>query len=138
MNNVKTATKVASKNARKIAPKVTLVDNKEKVKKPYVMPTIVKTKIDANSKHKKMIGGFNFILSSIKANAIDYIGELHNKYENIIVSINDIQKLSPKDLAPFMSPKDIERQKNNGNLWGFWQVLTLVNRFYAEKNKSKK
>lgn len=134
-------TTIATKVATKPMP-VNLVPNKAKqkakVQKPYVMPNIVKSKIEANLNHKKMIGGFNFILSSIKSNAKDYIKELHDKYENIIVSVEDIEKLQAKDLSIFLTDKDKERQKNNGNLWGFWQVLTLVNRYYADKNKSAK
>lgn len=127
------ATKVAK---RQSAQKVTLVENK--AKKPYVMPSILKAKYEANKKHKAMIGGFNFLLNSIKVNAVDYVNELHTKYDFIIVSMADIQKLKPTDLTPFMSDKEKERQSVNGNLWTFYQIETLLSRYYAQKNKEAK
>lgn len=137
MNN----TIVKANATPKKTAKVTLVEkpvSTTKEKKPYVMPTILKAKYEANKKHKAYIGGFNFILASIKVNAVEYVHELHDKFQFIIVSMADIQKLKPSDLTPFMSDKEKERQSLNGNLWSFYQVETLLSRYYSDKNKSAK
>ena len=140
MKQNSTAVSITAKKTN--AQKVTLVDNKAKAKakakKPYVLPKILEAKYKGNKKHKAMIGGFNFLLNSIKVNAVDYVNELHSKYEFIIVSMADVQKLKPTDLTPFMSDKEKERQANNGNLWSFYQIETLLSRYYAAKNKAAK
>jgi len=100
----------------------------EKVKRE--LSALQGAKIEANNEHKKFIFSFNFNLESFKTRGQKYLNEFNTKH-SLNVTMAQVQKLTASDLCKFMSAKDIERQKNNGNKWSFWMVETLVAKNFA-------
>ena len=100
----------------------------EKVKRE--LSALQGAKIEANNEHKKFIFSFNFNLESFKTRGQKYLNEFNTKH-SLKVTMAQVQKLTASDLCKFMSAKDTERQKNNGNKWSFWMVETLVAKNFA-------
>ncbi len=98
------------------------------IKAKREMSALQVSKITANKLHKSYIGGFKFILDSFKDRGTTYLKELNSKYE-LSATMEQISALKSIELCKLMTTKESERQAKNGNLWGFWQVETLIARY---------
>ena len=139
---MQTQTKTAPKSAKKTTLKTTLINTKKGmalnvessvkgsdiIKAKREMSALQVSKITANKLHKSYVGGFKFILDSFKDRGTSYLKELNSKHE-LTAKMEEISALKPTDLCKLMTAKESERQAKNGNLWGFWQVETLIARY---------
>jgi hypothetical protein len=98
------------------------------IKAKREMSALQVSKISANKLHKNYVGGFKFILDSFKDRGATYLRELNSKHE-LTATMEQIAALKSIELCKLMTAKESERQAKNGNLWGFWQVETLIARY---------
>ena len=106
----------------------------EKVKRK--MSNLVVAKIEANKLHKSEIFGFNFNLNSFKTKGTKYLAEFNTKH-GTKVTMSKVMELKPIDLSPLMSEKQREQKANNGNKWSFWDIETLVAKYFAPIKEAK-
>jgi hypothetical protein len=100
----------------------------EKVKRQ--ISTLMVAKIEANKLHKSEIFGFNFNLNSFKTKGTKYLAEFNLK-NGTKVTMAKVITLTPTNLTPLMSEKQREQKANNGNKWTFWDIETLVAKYFS-------
>jgi len=106
----------------------------ERVKRQ--LSALTSAKIEANKDHKAHIYGFKFNLDSFKTRGTKYLAEFNAKH-NLKVQMANVMTLTPQMLAPFMSDKQKEQKANNGNKWSFWDIETLVAKYFAPVKVAK-
>ena len=106
----------------------------EKVKKQ--LGALISAKIEANNSHKAHIFGFKFNLDSFKTRGAKYLSEFNSK-NGLSVSMAKVMELTSQNLCDIMSEKEKERQSKNGNVWKFWQIETLVARYFTPVKVAK-
>lgn len=94
------------------------------------MSTLMVAKIEANKLHKSEIFGFNFNLNSFKTKGTKYLAEFNIKH-GTKVTMAKVMELTPLMLTPLMSQRQREQKANNGNKWSFWDIETLVAKYFA-------
>jgi hypothetical protein len=143
---MKTAQKTASKNAKIETLKTAIVNTKKGmavavqsnvkgtdiVKAKKQLSALQVAKIGANNLHKNYVGGFNFILQSFKDRGQIFLNLLNEKH-SLSITMEQVSQLKAADLCKLMTDKETARQAKNGNLWGFWQVETLIARYFKSK-----
>jgi hypothetical protein len=100
----------------------------EKVKRQ--LSALVSAKIEANNSHKAHVYGFKFNLDSFKTRGTKYLSEFNSKH-GLKVTMSQVMGLSPELLSPFMTDKQKEVKAKNGNRWSFWDIETLVAKYFA-------
>jgi hypothetical protein len=100
------------------------------------MSNLVVEKIEANKLHKNEIYGFNFNLNSFKTKGTKYLAEFNLK-NGTKVTMAKVMQLKATDLSPLMSEKQREQKANNGNKWSFWDIETLVARYFMPVKVAK-
>lgn len=108
--------KVETKNG------VTYVAEKTSGKKLQAM------KIEANRNHKTELQSLSFCIAQMNKHSQKYIDGLGLKMEQI----------TPKNICPFLSEKEKEKQVKNGNKFSLWLVQNLAKRYAESLKKAKK
>lgn len=105
------------------------------------LSSLMSAKIEANKEHKAEIYGFNFNLNSFKTKGTKYLAEFNAKH-NLSIKMAKVMELKAENLTPFMTERQKEQKANNGNKWSFWDIETLVAKYFApqkvQKIKAKK
>ena len=79
-------------------------------------------KIESNKANKVELGTLSFNLMQLKKHAANYVVELN-------LTIEQIENIKPSQFVTFLTEKENERLKKNGNLFTFWLVLSLIGRY---------
>lgn len=101
---------------------VTFVPEKTSGKKLQAM------KIEANRNHKTELQSLSFCIAQMNKHSQKYIDGLGLKMEQI----------TPKNICPFLSEKEKEKQVKNGNKFSLWLVQNLAKRYAESLKKAKK
>jgi hypothetical protein len=95
---------------------------------------LITTKIESNNKNKAELGTLSFNLAQFKKHAANFVIEL-NKRNETKVTIEEIVNIKPSQFTSFLTDKENERLKKNGNLFTFWLVESLVSRYFNSFKK---
>jgi hypothetical protein len=120
MNTKKTATKLQGNNVAKIEilNKVTFLAENVKGK------DLIKLKLDANNLNKLELNSLSFCINQFKKHGTELIKGFNN------ISMDEI---TPKNILPFLTEKEKERQSINDNKFTFYLVENLVIRYVKNK-----
>ena len=100
------------------------------------LSSLMDAKIQANKAHKSEIFGFNFNLNSFKTKGVKYLAEFNVKH-GTKVTMAKVMELTPLMLTPLMSQRQRDIKANNGNKWSFWDIETLVAKYFAPVKEAK-
>lgn len=119
VNKVNTANNEVSKTTNVIKEiKVTYLAENIKGK------DLLKLKLKANNDNKNELQSLSFCINQFKKHGTELIKGFNN------ISMDE---LTPKNILPFLTEKEIERQKENNNKFTFYLVENLVIRYVKNK-----
>jgi hypothetical protein len=85
---------------------------------------LLKLKLQANKDNKNELQSLSFCLNQFKKHGT----ELINGFNNI-----SMDEITPKNILPFLTEKEIEKQSINDNKFTFYLVENLVIRYVKNK-----
>ena len=85
---------------------------------------LLKLKLQANKDNKSELQSLSFCINQFKKHGVEMIKGFNN------ISMDEI---TPKNILPFLTEKEIERQKENNNKFTFYLVENLVIRYVKNK-----
>lgn len=125
------ATKVASKVIKSkkaiIAPKVATQKASTKViylKEGIKGKQLQAAKIESNRLNKEELSSLSFQIKQFNKHGANYLKCFKG------AKMDDI---TPKNLVPFLTAKDTEKQAKNGSKWSYWLLESVIKRYYSSK-----
>lgn len=85
---------------------------------------LLKLKLQANKDNKAELQSLSFCINQFKKHGTEMIKGFNN------ISMDEI---TPKNILPFLTEKEIEKQKENNNKFTFYLVENLVIRYVKNK-----
>ncbi len=123
MNNKNTA-KVNKVNTAKNEAKIEILNKVTYLSENVKGKDLIKLKLDANNLNKQELNSLSFCLNQFKKHGVEMI----KGFNNI-----SMEELTPKNLLPFLTEKEKERQILNDNKFTFYLIENLVIRYVKNK-----
>ncbi len=123
MNNKNTA-KVNKVNTAKNEAKIEILNKVTYLSENVKGKDLIKLKLDANNLNKQELNSLSFCLNQFKKHG----NEMIKGFNNI-----SMEELTPKNLLPFLTDKEKEKQSLNDNKFTFYLIENLVIRYVKNK-----
>ncbi len=139
MNTKNTSASASSTKAAKVATKVI------KSKKAIIAPKVAAQKASTKAIYlKEGIKGKQLQAAKIESNRLNkeeltslsfQIKQFNKHGDNYLKCFKGakMSDITPKNLVPFLTAKDIEKQAKNGGKWSYWLLESVIKRYYSNK-----